>query len=212
LLKYLYNPPGLVKKIFSGLKWNTSNNKILLTFDDGPIPDTTPLILRVLDKYKLKALFFCVGHNIEKNPTLAKEILSCGHEIGNHTYHHKIITRLNKSGVVDEINSFITLSENKLGYIPKYFRPPHGRFNFSTNKLTTELNQTVVMWSLLTYDYKNDFNLVKYIVAKFLNKNSIIVLHDSLKSKEIVSDSIIKIVDLADEKHFEFGKPVECLK
>jgi peptidoglycan/xylan/chitin deacetylase (PgdA/CDA1 family) len=212
LRKYLYNPPGIIKKIFPGWKWDTSNNKILLTFDDGPIPESTPIILNTLEKYKLKAVFFCVGHNIEKNPYLAKEILTCGHEIGNHTYHHRIITHLNKKDVVNEIKSFIRLTHDKLDFNPKYFRPPHGRFNLSTNKLMIELNQTVVMWSLLTYDYKNDLNLVKFTVTKFLNNNSIIVLHDSLKSKGIIPDSITKIIDQAAENGFQFGDPVECLK
>lgn len=212
MIKYLYNPPGLIKKIFHKWKWNTSNNKVLLTFDDGPIPETTPLILNALDKLNIKAAFFCVGNNIDKNPGLAKEILSCGHEIGNHSYNHKIITRLNRAAAVNEIKSFINLTEYKLDYKPKYFRPPHGRFNLMTSKIVTGLNQSVVMWSLLTYDYKNDFNLVKFAVTKFLKNNSIIVLHDSMKSKGIILDSINTIVEQAAENGFEIGEPAECLK
>jgi peptidoglycan/xylan/chitin deacetylase (PgdA/CDA1 family) len=153
-----------------------------------------------------------VGNNIDKNPGLAKEILSCGHEIGNHSYNHKIITRLNRTAAVNEIKSFINLTEYKLDYKPKYFRPPYGRFNLMTNKIVTGLNQSVVMWSLLTYDYKNDFNLVKFITTKFLKNNSIIVLHDSMKSKGIILDSINTIVEQAAENGFEIGEPAECLK
>jgi peptidoglycan/xylan/chitin deacetylase (PgdA/CDA1 family) len=212
LIKYLYNPPIFIKKIFHKWIWNTSNDKILLTFDDGPIPETTPLILSALDKLRIKAAFFCVGNNIDKNPELAKEILSCGHEIGNHTYNHKIITQLNRAAAVNEIKSFINLTECKLDYKPKYFRPPHGRFNFMTDKIVTGLKQSVVMWSLLAYDYKNDLNLVKFVVTKFLKKNSIIVLHDSMKSREIILDSINMIMEQAAENGFEIGEPAECLK
>jgi hypothetical protein len=81
-----------------------------------------------------------------------------------------------------------------------------------TNKIVTGLNQSVVMWSLLTYDYKNDFNLVKFITTKFLKNNSIIVLHDSMKSKGIILDSINTIVEQAAENGFEIGEPAECLK
>ena len=136
MIRYIYSPPGIIKMIFHEYKWNTSNNKVLLTFDDGPIPETTPLILSALDKLKIKAAFFCVGNNIEKNPALAKEILSCGHMICNHTYNHKMITRLDKSEAVDEIKSFINLTEDKLDYRPKYFRPPHGKFNLTTSNIT----------------------------------------------------------------------------
>jgi peptidoglycan-N-acetylglucosamine deacetylase len=212
LIKYLYNPPGVIKKIFNGWNWTTANNKILLTFDDGPIPENTLLILKALDELKVKGIFFCVGNNIEKNLSLAKEILSCGHEIGNHTYNHKVITGLNRPDAVNEIKSFINLTEDKLGYSPKYFRPPHGRFNFSTNNILTGLNQKVVMWSLLTYDYKNDLNLVKFAVTKFLKRNSIITLHDSLKSKEIILDSINFIVEQVTKNGLEIGDPAGCLK
>lgn len=212
MIKYLFDPPWLIKKIFPEWKWNTSNNKVLFTFDDGPIPDVTPLILNALDKLKIKAVFFCVGQNIEKYPGQAKEILSCGHEIGNHTYSHKIITRLDNAGAVNEIKSFIRLAGDRLGYKPEYFRPPHGRFNFTTYKMLNDLNQTVVMWSLLTRDYKNDIDIVKLSVEKFFKKNSIIVMHDSLKSKSIILDSIKTVLDRVHEKGFEIGEPVECLK
>jgi peptidoglycan/xylan/chitin deacetylase (PgdA/CDA1 family) len=201
-----------VKLLFYKWNWTTCNNKVLLTFDDGPIPETTPLILTALDMLNVKSAFFCVGNNIKKNPSLAKEILSCGHIICNHTYNHKIITQLEKSEAVKEIKSFTNLTEEILSYTPKYFRPPHGKFNLSTSKILTELNQSVVMWSLLTCDYKNDLNLVKLAVTKYLQKNSIIVLHDSLKCKDIIIDSIKIIAERVNEYGFEIGEPGGCLK
>ena len=65
-MKYLYDPPGILKVMFSGFYWNTNNNKILLTFDDGPNPETTEIILKRLSEEKIKAMFFCVGENIKK--------------------------------------------------------------------------------------------------------------------------------------------------
>ena len=60
-MKYLYNPPILLKKVFNDFSWNTNNGKVLLTFDDGPNPGTTEIILKKLSEEKIKALFFCVG-------------------------------------------------------------------------------------------------------------------------------------------------------
>jgi hypothetical protein len=68
------------------------------------------------------------------------------------------------------------------------------------------------MWSLLTYDYKNDINLVKLVASKYMRRNSIIVLHDSLKSKDIIVDSINFIAEQAEKNGFEIGEPAECLK
>lgn len=211
-MRYLYNPPLIMKKIFNDFIWETSNNKILLTFDDGPNPGTTELILNELNNQKLKAAFFCVGNNISLNRQLAKDILTNGHLIANHTYNHKVITKLSESDAKKEIEMFNEIAGDIPGLIPQYFRPPHGRFNLKTGNLIKEYKLKNVMWSLLTYDHKNDPQIVKHAVKKYLRKNSIVVLHDSLKSKSIITDSIKIIVEETYIKGFEFGEPEECLK
>lgn len=211
-MQSFYNPPQIVKKMFSSFLWETSSEKILLTFDDGPIPETTPVILRQLNDKKIKAAFFSVGDNIRKYPSLCNAILSEGHTIGNHTYHHKKLTGINMVEAEKEIRSFNDLLGEKFNYTVKYFRPPQGRFNFNTPALMKRLGLTNVMWSLLSYDYKNDMNVVKFALQKFLKQNSIVVLHDSLKSKDIIVDAIDLIIYEAGKKGFTFGEPVECLK
>lgn len=210
--KYKYNPPTLFKEIFHEFYWDTTNNKILLTFDDGPTPESTELILSYLSKHKIKALFFCVGDNVKKYPELVKSILSEGHTIGNHTFNHKKLKTLSKLEKIYQIKSMNELLENDFNYKVKYFRPPHGRFQLTTNSLLNKFNLKNVMWSLLTYDYKNNFDLVKFAVTNFIKKDSIIVLHDSIKSKDIIRDSIEYIIEQASDKKFSFGEPSECLR
>ncbi len=210
--RYLYNPPGAVKSIFNKFYWETDCNKILLTFDDGPNPNTTEKILAKLDENNLKAIFFCVGQNIIKYPKLVEKILNSGHVIGNHTMNHSVVTSLNKSEREDEILSVNILMKKNYGYDVKFFRPPHGRF---TLKLAKELNQMRlknIMWSLLTYDYKNKKDIVKFAITKYLKKNSIVVMHDSNKSKDVVIESIDSLVQYSVNNNFEFGNPTECLK
>ena len=185
-IKYYYNPPIIVKKMFSNFQWNSETEKVMLTFDDGPNPNTTKLILNELEKHSVKSIFFCVGENLERYPEITKEILASGHEIGNHTFSHQRITKQKKSELFNAIEKVQNIAQEKYGYEIKYFRPPHGRFNLRSNKTLSEFNLINVMWSLLTYDYKNDLNIVKFALSKNLNKNSIIVLHDSNKSKDIV--------------------------
>ena len=211
-MKYNYDPPVIIKKIFSEWKWNSSNNKILLTFDDGPLRETSPIILNELEKSKSKAVFFCVGNNVIKNPELVKEILDRGHEIGNHTMNHKLISKLSTKEFSYESDTFNQLMKEKFNYSVKYFRPPHGRFNLNTSNRLKERNLINVMWSLLTRDYKNDFNLVKFAVDNHLQQDSIIVFHDSLKSKNIVLDSIKYTLEKVNKNGFEIGEPAECLK
>jgi peptidoglycan-N-acetylglucosamine deacetylase len=210
-LKSQYDPPFILKQVFPDFQWESKVDRILLTFDDGPVAHNTDTILRKLNDFRIKAVFFCVGNNILKNPSLASDILNEGHIIGNHTFNHSKLTLPGFDGYL-EIDRFNELVKEKLGYEVKYFRPPHGRFNLSTAKLMKNKKLTNIMWSLLTYDFKGNSSLVKYSVVKYLKKNSIIVLHDSIKSKNIISDSISFIADEVSAKGFKFGEPAECLK
>jgi peptidoglycan/xylan/chitin deacetylase (PgdA/CDA1 family) len=210
-LKSHYDPPFILKQIFPDFQWESKVGKILLTFDDGPVSGNTDHILRKLNDFKIKAVFFCVGNNILKNSSLASEILNEGHIIGNHTFNHSKLTSPGFDDYV-EIDRFSELAKDKLGYEVKYFRPPHGSFNLFTRNLLKNKKLTNVMWSLLTYDFKGDFSLVQYSVVRYLKKNSIIVLHDSLRSKDIILDSISFIADEVSGKGFRFGEPTECLK
>jgi peptidoglycan/xylan/chitin deacetylase (PgdA/CDA1 family) len=211
-LNYRYNPPLVIKKLFKAFYWNTLNGKVLLTFDDGPTVETTEIILAALSQHQIKALFFCVGNNIANNHSLAKEIIDEGHLIGNHTFNHKRLSKISNAKVVEEIVSFNNLMKEKFNYDVKYFRPPYGRFTISTRSIPKEKNPKCVMWSLLTQDYRNDFETVKFAVTNYLKKNSIVVLHDSIKSKEIIKDSINFIVDEAAKNGYTFGEPEECLR
>ena len=201
----------IVTKIFNDFSWYTTNNKILLTFDDGPSKEATEIILKTLSLKKIKAAFFCVGNNVGKNPSLTKEILDEGHLIGNHTYNHKRLTTINNRETNFEIDAFNSLLKERFTYDVKYFRPPNGRFTISSQKVLSKKNLKCVMWSLLTEDYKNNFETVKFAVKNYLKENSIIVLHDSVKSKNIIKDSINFILDKAFEKGYTFGEPAECL-
>ena len=211
-MKFMYNPPFLIKKIFNVFQWDSIAAKPLITFDDGPNPKTTEIILNELNKHKIKTIFFCVGENLERYESLAKEIISEGHEIGNHTYKHKRIYRQAKNDVIESIGKVQNIAEEKLNYKIKYFRPPYGNYDLRTNSLLKKFGLQNVMWSLLTYDYKNDINIVKFALRKYLKSNSIIVLHDSNKSKDIIKDSINIIIEETNKKNYKIGTPSECLK
>jgi peptidoglycan/xylan/chitin deacetylase (PgdA/CDA1 family) len=210
-MKYLYNPPWLLKKYFNDFYWNTVNSKVLLTFDDGPNAETTELILKKLSDEKIKALFFCVGDNVSKYQELVSQILSEGHLIGNHTFNHKILNRISSEEKEEQIASVQKIFDEKFNIKIKYFRPPYGKFQLSTSAMLKKYNLRNVMWSLLTYDYKNDLSIVKLAVEKYLNQNSIIVLHDSKKSKNIILDSISIVADEVKKRNFSIGDAEECL-
>lgn len=211
-MKWLYNPPKIVKSIFSRYQWESKTDQILLTFDDGPVTRNTEIILKQLQKYSIKSAFFCVGNNVEKNPGLAKEIINEGHTIGNHTFNHARLNRLSNQEMLDEIELCNRIMQDKLSYNAKYFRPPHGRIKLSLAGELKKMNLQNVMWSLLTYDYKSDLKIVRNSIKKHLKNNSIILLHDNIKSKNIIAESIDIVVEQAAIKNYKIGNPDECLK
>lgn len=210
--KFQYSPPLLIKTLFPEFIWSSKSNSVLLTFDDGPNPGSTEGILETLEILKIKAMFFCVGNNIDRSTSLAAEIIESGHSIGNHTYNHRIITNMKFDEALSEINHMNEIVSSLLGYSVKYFRPPHGKFRLNTSKLMKKSGMRNVMWSLLPYDFNNNLSLVKSSVHRYLKKDSIIVLHDSNKSKEIIRDSILYIADEVFQRGYRFGDPEECLK
>ncbi len=209
---FKYNPPGIIKFLFSDFIWTSAKDKILLTFDDGPNPGTSEVILKKLNDNKIKAAFFCIGNNIQQNPELAKQIINEGHLICNHSFNHLMITKVSDAEIENEIKLFNEILNSVLGIETKYFRPPFGRFNFRVKIKLNSLGLKTVMWSLLTYDFKNDFNVVKKTIDNYLRSDSIIVLHDNNKPKDIIEESIDYIVAKVNEKDFRFGEPRECLK
>lgn len=211
-MRFEYCPPVLVQKFFSNFFWSTSNNKILLTFDDGPTETATLKILNTLGRNNLKAIFFCVGSNIKKHPALVEKILENGHMVANHTMNHKLITKMTREESVREINSFNEIIKEKFRISIKFFRPPHGKFNLGTNGLMKELNLKCVMWNLLTYDYENNIDKVKYAIDNYLKGNSIIVFHDSIKSNSIIEKALDYTVEKATKNGYIFGEPEDCLK
>jgi peptidoglycan/xylan/chitin deacetylase (PgdA/CDA1 family) len=201
-----------VKKLFNDFIWQTSNNKILITFDDGPSATTTPKILDLLAKNEIRAAFFCLGKNIRSDPELTNQIIKEGHLIANHTMEHKLLNRMNNTEALEELRSFNKLMKEKFNYDIKYFRPPQGRFNLRTKGLLKNLDLKNVMWSLLSYDFENDFEKVKYGIDNYLRENSIVVFHDNIKSNSIIEESLNYTINFAENNAFEFGEPEDCLR
>jgi peptidoglycan-N-acetylglucosamine deacetylase len=210
-MQYLYNPPLAVKMILRDSSWNSSVDKVLFTFDDGPLAGNTEIILKKLQQYNIKAVFFCVGNNVIENPGIISAILQEGHHIGNHTMNHKVLNRSDINEITGEVIPLNSIMYDQFGYTVKYFRPPYGRISLRLNTFLKENKLKNIMWSLLTYDYKNDLSKVKKSL-KHIKSNSIIVFHDNYKCKDIISDAIDYTAEKISSKNYIYGQPEECLK
>jgi len=150
---------------------------VYLTFDDGPIPESTPFILDTLRQYSVKATFFMVGDNVRKHPDLYERIKSEGHQVGNHTHNHI-------SGFRHSLHDYSYNTEKANAYIKSHlFRPPHGWMR-TVQYAWLSRRYTIVMWDLVTRDYSKWMTAQGIVnnVKRYARNGSIITFHDSLKS------------------------------
>ena len=174
---------------------NTRQNLIALTFDDGPTEPTTRQVLELLDKYSVKATFFVSGVNALKHPDIIKEIIACGHSIGNHSFHHNPFVMLrNNNYLYQEI---FTVQEvlKKMGIQTLAFRPPVGIINPKLAPILDKLGMFCVTFSCRAFDAGN--RRVKSISSKILKKvkaDDIILLHDVTPRRK--EDSVILLSEI----------------
>jgi len=187
-----FNPSMILKTLFPGLIWNIPNekNKVFLTFDDGPDPEVTPWVLDVLNRYKAKATFFCLGKNVEKYPELFQRIKEEGHAIGNHSYSHLDGWRTKNKGYFEDIERADKLIQSNL------FRPPYGRIKPSQIRVLKE-KYKIIMWDVLSGDYSEKINGEKSAgnVLKWSRSGSIIVFHDIKQAFKNLKVALPRILD-----------------
>ena len=131
-----------------------SSMKIALTFDDGPHPYRTNDILDLLEKYKIKATFFVVGENVSYYSEPFKRTVALGHEIGNHTYHHKTLSKTCEETVLEEIRQTDEIIFKTAGIHPKLFRPPEGAYGECALKAAQSMDLRMILWTVDTRDWE----------------------------------------------------------
>ena len=198
---FLAKSPAIIKKYYPRLIWDIPNdqNKIFLSFDDGPIPEITNWVLDVLDTYNIKATFFCLGCNAVKNPGIYSKIINNGHTVGNHSYHH-----LSGWDVADA-EYLSNIKKSNLLLNASLFRPPYGRIRKSQISALIE-DYKVIMWDVLSGDFDPKISPEKCYnnVIKNTKPGSVIVFHDSIKASENLKYALPKAIEYLLEQGFEF--------
>tara|TARA_A100000171_G_scaffold50821_1_gene63225 strand:- start:5 stop:625 length:621 start_codon:yes stop_codon:yes gene_type:complete len=204
----LHKTPIFARWLYPSLVWKqTSNEKIIyLTFDDGPIPEVTPWVLKTLSEFEAKATFFCVGENINKHPDIFKEVLSKGHSVGNHTYHH---VKGWETDNTEYLKDFLKCEEElqKYGKGGRLFRPPYGKI---TSKQIKQLSsRKIIMWDVLSGDFSKEISAETVLKKsiQYSKSGSIIVFHDSLKAFDSLQYALPRYLDHFQSKGFTF-KPL----
>ena len=188
-----------------------AQNKIALTFDDGPQAAYTPQILDILKTHNVKATFFLIGKNVEASPELAKRILEEGHLIGNHTYTHPDLRLQNKEQIRQQMLKTEKAIHNATGYNPHLFRPPYGMDNSQVFLEVGSSGYVIVKWSVSGLNGRQDapFNKIVKRVVDNTENGSIILLHDGNRlSNKTDRSQIVKalpiIIETLKEKGYQF--------
>ena len=178
---YLVKTPNLIQNLFPNFIWRMpqGDQKIFLTFDDGPIPDVTPWVLDQLSKYNAKATFFCVGDNVRKHPDVYNQVKEENHCIGSHTFNH-----LSGWGT-ENVPYFLNVRRGAKSVQSEFFRPPYGRIKPSQVPFLMR-HYKIIMWDVLSGDFDPKISAQQCLnnVLSHTKAGSIVVFHDSVKSFE----------------------------
>ena len=200
----------LIKKFFGNYVWEIPNteNKIYLTFDDGPTPEITDWVLQELEKYSAKATFFCIGNNIEKHPEIFKKVIAKGHAIGNHTFNHLNGWKTSTEDYLDNSRRCETAIYNLKPETSHLFRPPYGKIKTSQAEKLRQLGYKIIMWDVLSADYDATISKEKCLenATKKVSAGSIIVFHDSVKAFQHLEYTLPKALKYFKENGFVFEK------
>lgn len=183
-------PPKFVQWLLPDVVWRIEDEDgLYITFDDGPTPGVTEWILATLRKYDAKATFFVLGKNVELYPDLYEKILNEGHRVGNHTYSHQKGWGMPVERYVEDVDFASD------GVHSNLFRPPYARITSSQLRVIAQ-RYTVVMWSVLTFDYRRSLSREACLrnATEALRGGDIILFHDSAKSFKNMSYALPRLL------------------
>ncbi|MGF0098086.1 polysaccharide deacetylase family protein [Prevotella sp. SGI.027] len=198
---FIEQPAKWLRWLYPNALWRMDRNErsVYLTFDDGPVPSSTPFILDTLAQFNAKATFFMVGENVLRYHDLYNRIVEEGHQVGNHTFNH--MGSLKHWALTYGIN---TQKANELIHA-HLFRPPHGWMRWSVYWWLSRRYQ-IVMWDLVTRDYSKWMTAEDVLnnVKRYARNGSIITFHDSTKSIDKLRYALPEALRWLKEQGYEF--------
>jgi peptidoglycan/xylan/chitin deacetylase (PgdA/CDA1 family) len=176
-------------------------NRIALTFDDGPTPGVTDLILDELKQRGLRATFFMIGNGITAAPDLARRVLVEGHEVGNHTLTHPKLTALPDAQVEAEVDKTQEIIRDVLRHHAIWFRPPFGALRQNQAGMILKAGLRVVLWNVDPGDWAQpgETKIIKTVLAES-RPGSIILCHDKYQQ---TANSVGAVLDGLMERGLE---------
>ncbi len=186
---------------------DASRREIALTFDDGPHPRDTPGVLDVLARHEIRATFFLIGKDAEKNQSLVKRIHAGGHEIGIHCYRHVPFPFEKPEMLQDQLKRTQELISQACGISTteiRDVRPPYGLFTAKTKSLLAEWGYRLVMWNCIPPHFLQPLSWTIQQVMDSSLPGSVIVLHDGHGHGSLAEHIVEAVVPKLKSQGFEF--------
>ena len=166
-----------------------TNTKVLyLTFDDGPAPETTLPLIRILSDNMVRAIFFCTGSAASANPHIINSLKASGHIIGNHGFDHLDGLLKSSAEYLEDVRKASEITSKSI------FRPPYGRMKLS-QYIRLKRHYRIIMWDIMPYDFDTEFGAARSlsVLKKMMRPGAIIVLHERKESTilEIIEEFIV---------------------
>ena len=174
-----------------------SRKAVALTFDDGPNPNTTPVALELLKKYNAKATFFMVGRAVAGNENIIKQVVAEGHQIGNHSWSHPLLTKISLEQAKSQINDTTEALKKASGQDVHIMRPPYGGIN---SAIQAAVDQSFILWDIDTLDWKNRNTASIMKEVRKTQPGSIILMHDIHQTS---IDALPTVLQYLTEQGFE---------
>lgn len=174
----------------NGTSTQSTEKLVALTFDDGPNSTSTGRVLDILKENDVPATFFVLGQMVENNEDMLKRINDEGHEIGNHSYDHSDLSKLDSASVKNQIDSTNKAVEKVTGKKPTLLRPPYGAYN---DTVLGASDMTIALWNIDTLDWQShNPTAIVNEVKNQLQPQSLILMHDIHEDTADSLDSMIK--------------------
>ncbi|MCK1994814.1 polysaccharide deacetylase family protein [Peribacillus muralis] len=186
-----WQPKHIVAKLPEKQWIDPAKKVIALTFDDGPHPSHTMSILKDLEKYDAHATFFVLGNRVQHYPEVLQKMLEQGNEIGNHSWDHPQLTRLDNEKIKGQIQSTQDAIDQATGSEPSLIRPPYGAINDNVREDMDDLK--VVLWDIDPEDwkYRNEKKIVNNVMSK-AKDGKVILMHDIYQTSAAAAGKIIQ--------------------
>lgn len=179
--------------------------EIALSFDDGPHPRLTPVILDILEEYGIKATFFMVGENVGYYPAAARAVAEAGHEIGNHTFSHRKFGRMGEEDLRREIRSCEEAIASVSDSPVRFIRPPEGQMSDVMRRVIGASDYRVILWDVDTRDWAHTPpDEISRHILDTVQAGDIILMHDFIGYDSPTPEALRLVIPALLERGYRF--------